>query len=53
MFAIEYVEGVADDLAALRAFDRKRVLHSIEEQLAHEPTVETRNKKILAGLTPP
>ncbi len=53
MYAIEYAEGVADDLAGLRAFDRKTLLDRIEEQLTHQPTQETRNKKILIGLTPP
>ncbi len=53
MFSIEYAEGVADDLAALRPFDRNRLLDQIQEQLTHQPTTETRNKKILAGLIPP
>ena len=53
MFLIEYAEGVADDLAPLRVFDRKRVLDRIEEQLTHQPTTETRNKKVVEGLTTP
>jgi mRNA-degrading endonuclease RelE of RelBE toxin-antitoxin system len=53
MFTIEYAEGVAEDLAAMRPFDRSELLDRIEEQLTHQPTTETRNKKILAGLTPP
>jgi mRNA-degrading endonuclease RelE of RelBE toxin-antitoxin system len=53
MFAIEYAEGVAEDLAAVRPFDRSRLLDRIEEQLAQQPTTETRNRKILVGLTPP
>jgi mRNA-degrading endonuclease RelE of RelBE toxin-antitoxin system len=53
MFAIEYAESVADDLAALRPFDRKQVLDRIEEQLTYQPTQETRNKKPLRGLKPP
>jgi mRNA-degrading endonuclease RelE of RelBE toxin-antitoxin system len=53
MFRIEFAEGVADDLARLRAFDRKQLLDRVEEQLTHEPTQETRHKKILVGLIPP
>jgi hypothetical protein len=47
MYEIEYAEGVADDLANLRAYERKNILDSIEKQLKHEPTRETRNRKIL------
>ncbi len=47
MYTIEYAEGVADDLKKLRAYERKRILDSIEEQLTYEPTRKTRNRKIL------
>jgi len=53
MYEIEYAEGIADDLANLRAYERKNILDSIEKQLKHEPTRETRNRKILVGLAPP
>ena len=53
MYEIEYAEGVADDLANLRAYERARILDSIEAQLVHEPARQTRNKKILVGLVPP
>jgi hypothetical protein len=53
MFEIEYAEGVADDLAEPRAYERAQILDSIEAQLRHEPTRQTRNKKILVGLIPP
>jgi mRNA-degrading endonuclease RelE of RelBE toxin-antitoxin system len=53
MFIIEYAEGVADDIAALRASDRARLLDRIEEQLRDQPTRETRNRKMLPGLKPP
>jgi len=53
MFAIQYVESIAADLATLRAFDRKKILDEIEEQLTHEPIQETKRKKILRGLKPP
>jgi len=53
MFTIEYVEGVADDLAGIRPFDRRQLVDRIEEQLKHEPTTPSRNKKMLVGLIPP
>lgn len=53
MYTIEYTEGVAGDLADLRAYERAQILDRIEEQLTHEPTRQTRNKKILMGLVPP
>jgi len=53
VFIISYAQSVAEDLAAIRAFECRRLLDQIERQLAHEPTRETRNRKILRGLTPP
>jgi len=53
MYSIEYAEGVAQDLASLRAYKRSQILDRIEEQLTHNPTQQTRNKKILVGLIPP
>lgn len=53
MYELEYAEGVAEDLKNLRATDRKRILDKIDAQLRHNPTEETRNKKILVGLKPP
>ena len=53
MFTIEYAQSVAQELAALRVFDRREVLDRIDEELADQPTQETRNNKILRGLTPP
>ncbi len=53
MYKIEYADDVSDDLSNLRAYERKAILDSIEKQLTHEPTVETRNRKPLYGLIPP
>ena len=53
MYVIEYAEGVADDLARLRAYERKQILDRIERQLKHEPTRKTKNRKPLIGLIPP
>jgi mRNA-degrading endonuclease RelE of RelBE toxin-antitoxin system len=53
MYSIEYAEGVVDDLAILRARDRKQVLDQLEKQLKYEPTKKTKNRKPLPGLVPP
>lgn len=53
MFSIVYVDRVANDLAAMRAFDRRRILNRIDNELSHQPTHETRHKKIISGLTFP
>lgn len=53
MFNIEYGEGVVEDLKGISASKRKRILDKMDEQLLHEPSVETRNKKIIEGLEPP
>jgi hypothetical protein len=38
VFTIEYAESVAQDLAALRAFERERILDRIEQELTYQPT---------------
>jgi mRNA-degrading endonuclease RelE of RelBE toxin-antitoxin system len=53
MYAIDYAEGVADDLEDLRAYERSQILDAIETQLTYQPTRRTRNKKPLEGLIPP
>ncbi len=53
MYTIEYAESVAEDLAKVRPHRRKPVLDAIENQLALEPTRQTKNRKILVGLIPP
>jgi mRNA-degrading endonuclease RelE of RelBE toxin-antitoxin system len=49
---IKLLGNVPAELRSLRAYDRQRILDDIESQLRHEPTVETRNRKPLLGLTP-
>lgn len=53
MYTIEFAESVADDLEGVRAYERTHILDNIEAQLSHTPNQQTRNKKILVGLTPP
>ena len=52
-YTIDYAESVSEDLADLRAYKRMSILDTIEEHLLHEPTQQTRNRKILVGLVPP
>jgi addiction module RelE/StbE family toxin len=53
MYSIEYAEGVADDLARLRVYERQQILDKIDKQLKHEPARQTKNRKPLIGLIPP
>ena len=51
-YEIEITEGAEAELEAKRAFDHRRLLEAIEEQLVDQPTVETRNRKNLGdGMT--
>ena len=52
MYTIVHAEDVEAELAALRAFDERRVVDAIEQQLAHQPSQVTRNKKVLEGVEP-
>src|SRR5438128_2078593 len=51
-FEIGLTAGAQQELKAIRAFDRRRIIDEIEVQLAHEPTKETRNRKCLKTLLP-
>ncbi len=51
-FAIEIVPSALMELESVRIFDRRRIVQAIEEQLAHEPTATTRNRKMLPDLQP-
>ena len=42
-----------EDLKTLPARDRTRVLARIDDQLAHTPAQQTRNRKVIVGLKPP
>ncbi len=44
-YRIEYDEDVELHLRALTARQRSIVLDAVDAQLAHQPTVETRNRK--------
>ena len=53
MFRILFSEDVEDDLKKIPRYHRNRILDVVEEQLAHEPTVPSRNRKLLVNLVPP
>ena len=53
MFTIAYAESVAEDMVAVRVFERRQILDQIDSQLVYQPTQETRNRKIVRGLKPP
>jgi mRNA-degrading endonuclease RelE of RelBE toxin-antitoxin system len=46
-YRIAYSPESEDHLRALAARDRATVLDAVDEQLTHQPTVETRNRKPL------
>ena len=52
MYEIAFETNAVAELAALRAFDGRKILAAIEEQLSNEPTVPTRNRKTLEGVEP-
>ena len=53
VFEIRFAEGVEEDLRNIRIYYRNQILDTIEEQLAHEPGIGTRNRKFLENLIPP
>lgn len=52
MFSIRYEEAALVELAEFRLFERRRILDVVDVQLAEEPNVETRKRKLLAGVAP-
>src|SRR5438132_8937735 len=48
-FQIEFTQSAVDHVRTYRKFDQRIVLDGIEDQLRHQPTVETRNRKKLTA----
>ena len=46
-YEIEIVPEASAELKGFRAHDRVRILDEVEEQLAYQPQVGTRNRKML------
>ena len=53
MWLIRFAHGVENDFKKMTARDRQIVLDSIEVKLGEEPTVATRNRKLIMNLVPP
>ena len=51
-YAIDITDVACDELQAIKPFYRRQIIDAIHEQLQHEPTVESKNRKILAGVQP-
>jgi mRNA-degrading endonuclease RelE of RelBE toxin-antitoxin system len=47
-FEIAFTQTAADHIRAYRKFEQRIILDAIDEQLSHEPTTETRNRKRLS-----
>lgn len=44
---VTFTRTAAEHIRSYRKFDQKIILDAIDEQLTHEPTTETRNRKRL------
>ena len=53
MFQILFSTDVEEDLRAIPLYHRHRILNDMEEQLAHQPLVHTKNRKLLVKFLPP
>lgn len=52
MYKLRFATDVEGDLKRVPVHHRRRILDAIETQLSYQPTVATRNRKILLDLTP-
>jgi mRNA-degrading endonuclease RelE of RelBE toxin-antitoxin system len=51
-YGIELENDSANELRALRVFERRRIVDEMSRNLRDEPTVRARNRKPLLGLIP-
>jgi mRNA-degrading endonuclease RelE of RelBE toxin-antitoxin system len=51
-YTIEVTDLAIEELSNIRAFERRLILEAIRQQLTYEPTVITRNRKLLESLVP-
>ncbi len=51
-FDIQIADLAAKELKDIRAFDRRRIVEEIDNQLTHQPTQATRNRKRLDSAVP-
>ena len=45
--AVQIVPSALDELNGMKAYYRRRIADAVDEQLSHQPTVATRNRKLL------
>ena len=48
-FVVQIVPSALEELKSTKPYYRRIIAAAIDEQLAHQPTVETRNRKELAA----
>ncbi len=53
MFEIRFAASVERDLRKIQIYYRNQIVDSIEQQLAHQPGIATRNRKLLENLASP
>lgn len=51
-YAIDIVASALDELKRIKPFYRQQIRNAIKQQLTHEPSAETRNRKRLSGAKP-
>ena len=51
-YSLEIRDIAYDELQAIKPYYRRQIIDSIDEQLLHQPSIETRNRKPLKGLQP-
>jgi mRNA-degrading endonuclease RelE of RelBE toxin-antitoxin system len=49
-FTVKIEPSALEELKNIRVFDRRQIEQAIDDQLSHEPTVRTRNRKMLGGV---
>jgi len=52
-FTVKIGPSALEDLERIRVFDRRRIVQAINEQLTHNPTAKTRNRKLLIEVQAP
>jgi mRNA-degrading endonuclease RelE of RelBE toxin-antitoxin system len=46
-FTVQIVPSALAELKAVKVFYRRQITQAIDEQLVHQPTVSTKNRKVL------
>ncbi|HEY2881672.1 MAG TPA: type II toxin-antitoxin system RelE/ParE family toxin [Pirellulales bacterium] len=51
-YTIEITDLAFNELAEIKKFYREQIVEAIDNQLLNQPTVETKNRKVLIGIQP-